>query len=91
MKIDEAMQLYREADEELGFEHRPYPACIGQLNGIVAIADESDNGSSLEMYHSGDFIVWMKTARDELASGMWESLVEAVNERRLAPLVAESH
>ena len=90
MNIDEAMNLYREADEDLGFDHRSYPACIGHLNGVVAIADE-DQGSSLEMHNADEFINWMETARDELASGEWESLVEAVNENRLRPSVAGSH
>ena len=91
MNIDEAMDLYREADEELGFDYRGYPACVGDLNGVVSIADECGNGSSLEMHDAGDFIQWMETARDELASGVWNSLVEAVNERRLRPAVEESH
>lgn len=91
MNIDEAMDLYREADEELGFEHRGYPACVGHLNGVVAIADEGDNGSSLEMFHADEFIDWMETARDELASGEWESLVAAVYENRPQPSVSGSH
>lgn len=91
MNIDEAVDLYREADEDLGFEHRGYPACVGHLNGVVAIADESDNGSSLEMFDAYEFIKWMETARDELLAGERESLVEAVFENRPSPAVEGSH
>jgi hypothetical protein len=91
MTIEEAMEFYREYDESMDYEERGYPACIGELNGVVAIADESSNGSSLEMFTASDFIAWMTEAKELLESGECDSKCEAVNECRRKPDVAEDH
>ena len=65
MNIKEAIEWYCEYDENRGYEERRYPACVAELNGVVAIADEDgENGSSLEMYPADVFIEWMEKARE---------------------------
>lgn len=91
MTIEEAIEFYRTYDESMDYEERGYPACIGELNGVVAIADESSNGSSLEMLTASDFIAWMTEAKDGLESGEFDSPCEAVNETRRKPDVEEDH
>lgn len=91
MTIEEAMEFYREYDEYMDYEERGYPACVGHLNDVVAIADESSNGSSLEMFTATDFIAWMTEAKDLLESGECDSKCEAVNECRRKADVAEDH
>ena len=91
MKIDEAIEFYREYDESMEYEERGYPACIGELNGVVAIADESSNGSSLEMFTASDFIAWMTEAKELLETGEYDDMSEAVNESRRKPDVEEDH
>ena len=94
MTIDEAMALFKEADDESGFEHRGYPACVGHLNGVVAVADDTgENGSSLEMYTASDFIAWMEAAKNALErdDDDCDTLLEAINETRIQPAVSEDH
>jgi hypothetical protein len=94
MTIDEAMALFEEADEELGYEHRGYPACVGHLNGVVAVADDTgENGSSLAMYTASDFITWMEAANDafERDDDDCDNLLEAINETRIQPAVLDGH
>jgi hypothetical protein len=91
MTIVQALEFYRDADDELGYEERGYPACVAELNGVVAIADESSNGSSLEMFTARDFIDWMIEAKTGLESGEYDSKVEAVNECRRTPDVDLNH
>lgn len=92
MTIDEAVALYEKHDEELGYEDRSYGACIGVLNGVVAIADESsDNGSNLEMYTEQDFIRWMTEAEAGVASGEYLCVYDAVVNTKPEPVVADSH
>ncbi len=86
MNINEAIEQYEKYDELLGYEHRGYPACVGHLNGVVAIADDTgDNGTSLEMYTEGDFIAWMTAAKEGLESGKYAGLSEAVGETTPEP------
>ena len=91
MTISEAIDIYREYDEAGGFDERGYPACIGVLDGVVAIADESGNGSSLEMYRESDFVAWMIAARDGLACDDFDDMREAVNETRPTCEITETH
>ena len=64
MTIVEAIQWYTDRDDEMGYEHRRYGACVAHLNGVVAIADEDgENGSSLEMFTKDDFISWIESAK----------------------------
>ncbi len=91
MTIDEAMDFYRKYDESMDYDERGYPACVGHLKGVVAIADESSNGSSLEMFTASDFIAWMTEAKELLESGEADSKSEAVNECRRQADVSEDH
>lgn len=91
MNIDQAIDLYREHDMEMGFEERRYPACIDCLGEVVAIADESENGSSLRMYDAYDFIGWMEKAKTEFDAGLWDDLTEAIFENEPQAPVEESH
>ncbi len=92
MSIDDAVEFYCESDEELGFEHRGYPACVGHLNGVVAIADDTgENGSSLEMYDAATFLEWMTEAKALFESGECDTKREAVNEVRRDAAVQGGH
>tara|TARA_R110000803_G_scaffold166657_1_gene229916 strand:- start:129 stop:404 length:276 start_codon:yes stop_codon:yes gene_type:complete len=91
MTIDEAIDIYAEADAALGYENRSYGACIASLNGVVAIADESSNGSSLEMYTEVKFTRWMVAAIDGLAFGDYDDICEAVVNERPEPARWGSH
>jgi hypothetical protein len=92
MTIDEAIGIYQHSDEGLGYEDRSYGACVGVLNGVVAIADESsDNGSNLEMHTEKRFIQWMTEAEAGVASGEYEDICEAVSNTRPEPDTADSH
>lgn len=92
LDIDRAIEIYQAADEEHGFEDRRYDACIGELGGVVAIADEEgDNGSSLKMYRSEKFIAWMAAAQDGVAAGRFSDLCEAINETRIVPDLTDGH
>jgi hypothetical protein len=89
--LDKAIEIYQLYDEELGYEHRGYPACVGELEGVVAIADVADeNGSSLEMHAGEVFIQWMTKAL-EFQSEHDTELWEAVGETRPKPGVETGH
>ena len=91
MTIQQALELYRTYDEEMGYEHRGYPACVGEFDGVVAIADvDGENGSSLEMHNGEDFIAWMDEAV-HFAKAHNTDMCEAVNETRPEPKVAYGH
>ena len=61
MTIDQAIDYFTTLDAAQGYEERRYGACIGHLNGVIAIADEEgENGSSLEMYTADEFVAWME-------------------------------
>lgn len=92
LDIDQAMEIYETADEGYGYEDRKYGACIGELDGVVAIADEEgDNGSSLTMYRTEKFIAWMEAAQAGVKEGRFSDLCEAVNETRIEPDLSEGH
>lgn len=92
MNIKQALEIYETADEESGYEHRSYGACIGELDGVVAIADENgENGSSLKMYRSEEFINWMVIAQAGVAAGHFDDLHEAINETRIEPALSDGH
>lgn len=86
MNLQEAIEYFVEADESGDFEERRYPACIDELNGVVAIADEDDNGSNLSMFAADDFISWMEEAKsfcdehdEQPWVGIWETRPEHDN------------
>ena len=92
MNVNKAISMYVSMDEDRGYESRRYPACVGELDGVVAIADEEgENGSSLKMYRASDFIAWMEEARRALKEGEYESLWEAINETMIEPSVSDGH
>lgn len=93
MTIEEAIEWYEECDEQNGYEGRRYGACIGHLDGVVAIADEDgENGSSLEMYMSLDFIKWMSRAKALFEQGGNNlDMVDCLYEFKPEPVVELSH
>lgn len=91
MKLQDAIDFYAEADEELGFEESGYPACVGHLGPVIAIAESGHNGPELEMYLTIDFVEWMATAKKGFDTGEFDSRIEAVNETRIEPAVSDGH
>lgn len=80
MDVREAMSAWSEADMEMGFEHRGYPACIDERGGVVAIADHSDNGSNLTMYDAGEFVAWIESCVKAVDNGEFDAMYQAINE-----------
>ena len=62
--INEAITWWRNANEEWAMFIGGYPPCINHLNGVIAIADENDNGSNLTMCDAETFIKWIQTAKN---------------------------
>jgi hypothetical protein len=92
LTLEQALEFFEAADDQYGYEHRAYPACIAELNGVVAIADDSgENGSSLEMHLTPDFIQWMTNAKHGLDSARYSDAGEAMGETRPDPAVADGH
>jgi len=63
-KINEAICWWENVySGEIDFTERRYPPCIEHLNGVVAIADEDDNGSNLTMIDAKTFVKWIQNAK----------------------------
>lgn len=91
MNIQQAVDMWEQADLDAdNYENRQYPACIAVLDGVVAIADQDDNGSNLTMYRAADFVAWMKKAK-RFASRNTGSMAEAIMETEPESEVYLSH
>ena len=66
MTLEEAIKQYEEYDMAYHvFRVGGYPAAINTLNGVIAIAQDSDNkGVDLDLYTIDAFIAWMDVAKE---------------------------
>ena len=91
MTIDEAIVEYK-AFHDMVYDDLPYGACVGVLNGVVAVASsEGLNASSLDMYTEQVFIQWMTKATEGFESDAYEDFLVAVQETTPSPGFSESH
>lgn len=80
MTLEKAIEQYAAYDLGITEDRGGYPAEIEELNGVIAIAKESDiKGVDLDLYEVSSFIKWMSDAKAYITTEGCD-LVEAVNE-----------
>lgn len=91
MTVDEAIEFYDDYELDMVQYSGGYPACVAELDGVVAIADETpENGPELELWMADAFIDWMMDAKRYYRKFNCD-LSEAVNETRVQPSLRIDH